>query len=71
MCKIKYDMFIQADVDKIVQEAHFTDEQLKVFLELCRGTHNDVGIYTLLCISQTKYYILKKKVQDKVLRVLA
>lgn len=68
--KVRYDTLIKDDVDKIVARANFTDEQNAVFEELCKGRLYDAGIWLKLNMGQTKYYEVKKKVEDKVTRIL-
>jgi len=71
MGKVRCDEFIRSDIEKVKADANFTPEQMQVFNELCRGERTDVGIYTKLCMSQSKYYSVKKKVINKIIRILA
>lgn len=71
MGKIKCDELIRSDIEKVKDNANFTPEQGQVFNELCRGELTDTGIYTKLCMSQSKYYYVKKKVMTKLIRILA
>lgn len=68
--RIRYDELIKDDVEAIVARANFTDEQNAVFEELCKGRLYDTGIWLKLNMGQTKYYEVKKKVEDKVSRIL-
>lgn len=65
---------IKSDIQKIIEEAHFTDEQLIVFQELTSSKYgvfyNDTSIYIKLNISPGKFYRIKKEIIDKCNRIL-
>ena len=68
--RIRYDEFIKSDIDFIVSNANFTDAQMEIFLELCKGSLYDEGICLKLCMSPSSYYRTKKKITDKIVRVM-
>lgn len=68
--RIKYDEFIKADIDYIVSNANFTEAQMVIFTELCKGNLYDTGICMKLNISPSAYYRTKRKVADKIVRVM-
>lgn len=71
---MKYSRLIRSDIEKIVQEANFNDEQMAVFQELTKPSYGvrdtDTAIFMKLCISRAKYYTLKNEVNDKISRIL-
>ena len=68
--RIRYDEFIKADVDYIIANANFTKAQLEIFSELCKGQMYDEGICMKLNLSPSAYYRTKRKIADKIVRVL-
>ena len=68
--RIRYDEFIKSDIDFIVENANFTETQMLIFTELCKGRLYDTGVCLKLNISPATYYRAKRKVEDKIARVL-
>lgn len=68
--KIKFDQFIQSDVDHIIGSANFSDEQRCIFDELCSGRLTDSGIAAKLNLSDSAFYARKKIVVNKIMRIL-
>lgn len=71
--KIQYRTFIKQDVEKVMEQANFTDDQRALFLELVaptRARFTDVGICNKLHISRSSFYRTKKEVDTKVRRIL-
>lgn len=68
--KIKFDRFIQADIDLIVRSANFSPEQRRIFDELCAGNLNDAGIAAKLNFSESSFYSKKKIVVNKISRIM-
>lgn len=65
------DRFTKADICRILDEAHFNEEQLSVF-DLLVSTRfmDDISIYMRLNLSQSRYYRIKKIVLEKINRIL-
>lgn len=65
---------IQEDIDKIINEAHFTDEQYVVFRELTSTKYgvfySDTSIYCKLNYSPGKFYRIKSEVIEKCKRII-
>jgi hypothetical protein len=68
--RIKFDQFIQADVDLIIRSANFSPEQRCIFDELCSGRLTDSGIAAKLSLSESAFYSKKKVVVNKIIRIL-
>lgn len=68
--RIKFDEFIQTDVDLIVRSANFSQDQRRIFDELCAGGLSDVGIAAKLNLSESAYYAKKKIVLQKITRIM-
>lgn len=64
---------IKTDIDKIIEEAHFTYEQRLVFDELTSEKYGifycDTSIYVKLNFSPGKFYRIKAEVIDKCRRI--
>lgn len=65
---------IESDIEKIIEEAHFTDEQLTVFKELTSAKYgvfyNDTSVYCKLHYSPGKFYRIKAEIVDKCRRII-
>ncbi|WP_303800246.1 hypothetical protein [Ruminococcus flavefaciens] len=65
---------IQEDIDKIIEEAHFTDEQYNVFKELINPKYgifySDTSVYCKLNYSPGKFYRIKSEVIKKCRRII-
>lgn len=68
--RIRYDEFIKSDIDFIVANANFTKAQAEMFEELCKGQMYDEGICMKFNLSPSAYYRAKRKITDKITRVL-
>lgn len=72
MNKFKY--MVKSEIDYIIQNANFTDEQYSVFRELIKSdygtTKSDISIYMKLHMSATKFYKIKKEIKNKIDKVL-
>ena len=72
MNKFKY--MVKSEIDYIIQNANFTDEQYAVFRELTKSdygiTKSDISIYMKLHMSATKFYKIKKEIKNKIDKVL-
>lgn len=71
---MKYNTFIKSDIEKIWQNANFNEEQAAVFAELIKPSYgvsdNDVAVYIRLCMSESKFYKVKKEIREKAQRIL-
>ena len=68
--RIKFDEFIQSDIDRIVVAANFSPEQRRIFDELCAGNLNDIGIAAKLNLCESSFYAKKKIVLQKIARIM-
>lgn len=68
--KIDCSDFIQPEYEKIVELSRFTEDQRKVFDFLNSDKYTDEGIMLKLNLSRKRYYEIKKKVINKIVRVL-
>ena len=68
--KVKFSALIKKDVDKIMEEANFTDEQMKIFSCLLKDKYTDVGIMEITKIPHKRYYEVKKIISEKIIRVM-
>lgn len=59
------------EVAIIHRKVEFTAEQMEVLEYLRKGELNDDGIMLRMCINRNKYYIIKHKVFDKILKAAA
>lgn len=70
---MKYNAFIKFDIEKIRQNANFNEEQAAVFAELIKPSYgvsdNDAAVYIRLCMSESKFYKIKKEVREKAQRI--
>lgn len=71
---MKYNTFIKSDIEKIWENANFNEEQAAVFTELIKPSYgvsdNDASVYIRLCMSESKFYKIKKEIHKKVQRIL-
>ena len=56
------------DVAVLHSKVDFTAEQLEVLEYLRKGDLNDDGIMFKMCLSRNKYYAIKHKVFDKIIK---
>lgn len=70
MSKIRYEEFIQEQIDIIYQTAALTQTQKKIFEQLLKNQLLDEGIAMELGMSRTAYYRHKKILQTKIRKVL-
>lgn len=68
--KINCSEFVQAEYEKIVALARFTDEQRGIFDLLNEDKLNDEGIMLKMNLSRKRYYKVKKIVLQKVIKIL-
>ena len=68
--KVKFSALIKKDVEKIMEEANFTDEQMKIFSCLLKDKYTDVGIMEITKIPHKRYYEVKKIISEKIIRVM-
>jgi hypothetical protein len=65
---------IEEDIDRIIEEAHFTEEQMTVFRELTSPKYgvfyNDTSVYCKLHISPGKFYRIKSEIVNKCRRII-
>ena len=73
MCKrnlrIRICRLTKKEYELIREEANFTEEQEKIFVQLNKDQYYDVGIMTELGIAPKQYYAIKRVVVDKVERI--
>ena len=73
MCKrnkrIRISKLTKREYNTVIEEANFTDDQLKVFRELNKDQLYDFAIMTALNMSTRHYYDVKAVVIDKVERI--
>lgn len=68
---MKIRLLIKSDVEKIRENANFNEEQKEVFEELINASHRtDAAICVRLCLSESKYYRIKKEIEHKIDRIL-
>lgn len=70
MKRLKISALTKQELDLVVKEANFTDEQLAIFKELNKDKFYDYAIMSSLSIPTRKFYDLKKIILDKVERIL-
>ena len=70
MSKIRYEEFIQEQIDTIYQTAALTQTQKKIFDQLLKNQLLDEGIALELGMSRASYYRHKKILQNKIRKVL-
>ena len=68
--KIRYEEFIQEQIDTIYQTAALTQTQKKIFDQLLKNQLLDEGIALELGMSRASYYRHKKILQNKIRKVL-
>lgn len=59
------------EVAIIHSKVEFTAEQMEVLEYLRKGELNDDGIMLRMCINRNKYYSIKHKLFDKILKAAA
>lgn len=73
MCKrnlrIKISRLTKKKYELIREEANFTEEQEKIFVQLNKDQLYDVAIMSMIQISPRRYYDIKAIVVDKVERI--
>jgi hypothetical protein len=69
MKRVKISALTKRELDSVVGEANFTEEQLAVFNELNKDRFYDYAIMRILSLPARKFYELKKIVLDKVERI--
>lgn len=71
---MKYCEFIESDISKINEKAHWNSEQKLVFDMLIDREYGisycDTHIYVKLGMSQSKFYKLKKEIAKKIQRII-
>lgn len=72
--KIKYRNFIKSDIEKIIENANFNDDQLTVFKYLTSSSYGvtitNTSIAMRMNISDRKFYCIKKEVDNKINRII-
>lgn len=68
--KIQFDSLLQWQVDKVYSEGALTQRQKDIFKLLLEGRYLDVGIAWELGMSIRTYYRHKKRLKEKVVKVL-
>ena len=69
MKKIDISALTRAELEHIVEEANFTEDQQKIFAALNKDSQYDYAIMMDIGISGRRYYKLKKIVMEKVERI--
>lgn len=73
MCKrnkrIKISRLTKREYNLILEDANFTDDQLKIFKELNRDQYYDCAIMASINMSPRRFYEIKAVVIDKVERI--
>lgn len=73
MCKrnlrIRISRLTKKEYELIREEANFTEEQEKIFVQLNKDQFYDIAIMSMLQLSPRRYYELKAIVVDKVERI--
>jgi hypothetical protein len=67
--RIRISRLTKKELELIRDEANFTEEQEKIFVQLNKDQYYDVGIMTELGIAPKQYYAIKRVVVDKVERI--
>ncbi len=65
---MKFEDFIQPEIDEIVAKANFTEEEKEIFLLLCKGK-TVVSISGKLTMSERTAYRIIEKIKKKVRKV--
>lgn len=71
--KIQYRQLIQKDINTILENANFTEDQHRLFIELVapsRSRCTDDALCMKLNISRSTFYRIKKEIDTKVSRIL-
>jgi hypothetical protein len=69
MRRIEISALTRVEIEKIVEEANFTEEQLRIFLALNKDSQYDYGIMLEIGMTGRRYYKIKKIVIQKVERI--
>lgn len=67
--KVNISALTLMELEKIIANANFTDEQLAIFKELNKNKYYDYAIMLNLNIPERRYYATKKIVLDKTERI--
>jgi hypothetical protein len=67
--KVNISALTQLELDRIIANANFTDEQMAIFKELNKNKYYDYAIMLNLNIPERRYYATKKIVLDKTERI--
>lgn len=69
-----FSKLIKSDIEKIIENANFNDEQEQIFIELTKPTYHtkytDIFICHKLNLSESKYYRIKKEIKEKIKRIM-
>ena len=65
---MKFEDFIQPEIDEIVAKANFTEEEKEIFLLLCKGK-TVVSISWKLTMSERTAYRIIEKIKKKIRKV--
>lgn len=65
---MKFEDFIQPEIDEIVAQANFTEEEKEIFLLLCKGK-TVVSIPGKLTMSERTAYRIIEKIKKKIRKV--
>lgn len=65
---MKFEDFIQPEIDEIVAQANFTEEEKEIFLLLCKGK-TVVSISVKLTMSERTAYRIIEKIKKKIRKV--
>lgn len=71
---MKYRNFIKSDIEKIIENANFNEDQLKVFEYITSPSYGikytNTSIAMKMNISERKFYNIKREVDAKIRRIL-
>lgn len=58
----------QKDLAVLKKKVTFTDEEAEMLEYLRKGNLNDDGIMLKMCLSRNKFYKIKGKIEDKIIK---
>jgi hypothetical protein len=67
--RVRISRLTKKEYDLILEEANFTDDQRKVFVQLNKDAYYDFGIMNAIGLTARQYYAIKCIVVDKVERI--
>lgn len=69
MNRVKISALTRSEAQRVIEEANFSEDQLKIFNSLNQDRFYDYAIMDQLSLDRKRYYSIKKIVLDKVERI--